>query len=84
MSASIKEAARILHEFLYENVYNVSSLMPDAEYARKMVRNLYNHFNTNRQLLPPEYHDPERQVVDYIASMTDQYAIRKAQEMGLT
>jgi dGTPase len=84
MSASIKEAAGKLHEFLYEKVYNVSSLMPDAENARKIVRNLFNHYNNNRQLLPPEYHDPERQVVDYIASMTDQYAIRKAQDMGLT
>ena len=84
MSTIIKEATGILHEFLYKKVYNVSSLMPDAENARKIVRNLYNHYNANRQLLPPEYHDPERQVVDYIASMTDQYALRKAQEMGLT
>ncbi len=83
MSTIIKEATGILHEFLYKKVYNVSSLMPDAENARKIVRNLYNHYNANRQLLPPEYHDPERQVVDYIASMTDQYALRKAQEMGL-
>ena len=83
MSAGVKAAAGQLHEFLYKRVYNVSSVMPDAENARKIVRNLYHYFNSNRGLLPPEYHDPEHQVVDYIASMTDQYALRKAQELGL-
>jgi dGTPase len=83
MSARVKGETGILHEFLYKKVYNVSSSKPDAASARELVRNLYNYFNANRGLLPPEYHDPERQVVDYIASMTDQYAIRKAQELGL-
>jgi len=83
MSARVKEAAGILHEFLYKKVYNVSSVMPDSENARKIVRNLYNYFDANRSALPPEYHDPSRQVVDYIASMTDQYALRKAQELSL-
>jgi dGTPase len=84
MSPRVKEAAGILHQFLYDKVYNFSSLFPDAENARKVVRNLYNYFNDNRALLPPEYHDPKYQVVDYIASMTDQYALRKVQELGLT
>jgi dGTPase len=83
MSARFKEAAGILHEFLYDKVYYVSSVTEDAENARKILRNLYAYFNTHRSSLPPEYCDPERQVVDYIASMTDQYALRKAQELGL-
>lgn len=83
MSVRVKEAAGILHEFLYEKVYNVSSVKADAENARKILRNLYNYFNANRGYLPLEYYDPERQVVDYIASMTDQYALRRAQELGL-
>jgi dGTPase len=83
MSARIKEATGILHEFLYEKVYNVSSAKPDAANARKIVRKLYSYFDTHRGALPPEYHDPSHQVVDYIASMTDQYALRKAQELGL-
>jgi dGTPase len=83
MSARIKEAAGVLHQFLYENVYNVSSVKLDAENACKLVRNLYNYFDANRGFLPPEYHDPDRQVVDYIASMTDQFAFRKARELGL-
>ena len=45
------------------------------------MKNLYYYFDNNRGELPSEYHDPSRQVVDYIASMTDQYALRKAQEL---
>ena len=37
--------------------------------------------------LPPEYHphsdEAERGVVDYIAGMTDQYALRMAEELAL-
>jgi dGTPase len=83
MDATVREATRQLHEFLYQKVYIVSSAQPDAENARKVVRNLYLFFNNHRDLLPPEYHDVEHQVVDYIASMTDHYAIRKAQELGI-
>ena len=83
MSPQIREATRKLHEFLYQQVYLYSSSQPDAENARKIVRALYQFFNENRDLLPPEYHDPEHQVVDYIASMTDQYAQMKARDLGL-
>jgi dGTPase len=83
MSEPIREATRQLHEFLYRRVYTSSSALPDAENARKIVNALYRFFNENRDLLPPEYHDPKYQVIDYIASMTDYYAIRKSQELGL-
>ncbi len=83
MSPKIKEATRQLHEFLYGRVYIASSSQPDAENARKTVRALYTFYDKHRDLLPPEYHDPEHQVVDYIASMTDQYAQRKIQDLGL-
>jgi len=83
MSPRVREATRRLHEFLYQQVYTFSSAQPDAENARKIVRTLYYYFDAHRDLLPPEYQDPEHQVVDYIAAMTDQYAQRKALELGL-
>jgi dGTPase len=83
MSPAVREATRQLHEFLYQKVYIVSSAEPDAEHARKVVKSLYEYFDSHRDRLPPEYHDPERQVVDYIASMTDQYALRTAEKLGL-
>ncbi|MDD5094094.1 MAG: deoxyguanosinetriphosphate triphosphohydrolase, partial [Dehalococcoidia bacterium] len=57
--------------------------MPDeAERARNVVRFLYRHFVANPGELPPELihlgHGVERAAVDYIAGMTDLYAIDMA------
>jgi dGTPase len=87
MSDTIRKATSELHEFLYARVYRISSAKPDAENARRIVRSLYHHLNNNLNLLPPEYlnliNNPEHRVVDYIASMTDQYAERKSIEFKL-
>jgi dGTPase len=87
MSPRVREATEQLHQFLYQRVYNFSSSQPDAENARKIISSLYHFFIEHRQFLPPEYlavkDDPERQVVDYIAGMTDQYAQRIAQKLGI-
>jgi dGTPase len=87
MSERIREATRELHAFLYERVYFPSSSQPDAENARQVVRALYQFFSRRQDLLPVEFStyddSPERKSVDYIASMTDHYALRKAQEYNL-
>jgi dGTPase len=83
MSDSIREAARQLHEFLYEKVYHYSSTLPEAVQASLAVKELYLFFNKHRQHLPSEYNDPDHQVVDYIASMTDNYALREARALNL-
>ena len=83
MSDPVRTSTRELHEFLYRRVYNNSSAQPDAENARRTVRALYYYFNQHRDLLPPECRDPLHQVTDYIAGMTDHYALRLAQELGL-
>jgi dGTPase len=88
MSGPVRKATSELHQFLYRKVYDASSAQPDAEDARRTVRFLYQFFKTHPESLPPEYlaypDDPERHIVDHIASMTDQYALRKALELGLT
>ncbi len=87
MSEPIRYATSTLHEFLYRSVYNISSLKPEVKNARQVVSLLYHFFNTHRERLPEEYAslegNPERHVVDYIAGMTDNYAISKARELGL-
>jgi dGTPase len=87
MSAPIREATQKLLEFLYQRVYLFSSSQPDAENARTLIRSLYRFFTGNPGCLPPEfgaYDDSvERKTVDYIASMTDYFALRKALELGL-
>jgi dGTPase len=83
MSEPVREATRQLHEFLYQRVYHYSSTQPEAQQASRAVRGLYLFFDQHREFLPVEYNDPQRQVVDYIAGMTDNYALREAQALNL-
>jgi dGTPase len=87
MSPPILEATNILRRFLFEQVYNIRSAQEESERARRVVRALYKYFNKNIDKLPPEYSfhsdEPERMVVDYIAGMTDHYALRTAEELSL-
>ncbi len=87
MSHKVAEASNGLRQFLFERVYNVQSAQQMAGKARKVVRELYRYFVKHQDRLPPEYRlysdETERRVVDYIAGMTDQYALRLAEEMSL-
>ena len=88
MSPQVLEAANSLRDFLFARVYNVRSAQEEAEKARGVIRLLYKYFTEHEAKLPPEYHlysdEIERRVVDYIAGMTDQYALRMAEELSLT
>jgi dGTPase len=88
MSPEILEATNTLREFLFERVYNIRSAQEESERAREVVRALYRYFNQHADKLPSEYSfysdEVERRVVDYIAGMTDQYAMRTAEELFST
>jgi len=85
MSPRILEATSTLREFLFDRVYTVKSAEEETERAKKVVRFLYHHLTQHPESLPAEYlsysDSPERRVVDYIAGMTDQYALRLADEL---
>ena len=80
MSQTVLEATNNLRDFLFERVYNLQSANEDARKAREVICRLYDYFKEHEDKLPPEYRaysdDAERRVVDYIAGMTDQYALR--------
>jgi dGTPase len=69
-------------------VYNLRSAQEEAERAREVVRLLYKYFTEHEDQMPSEYRfysdEMEQRVVDYIAGMTDQYALRMAEELSLT
>ena len=84
MSSEVIEASNMLRRFLFERVYNILS-GEESERARKVICRLYDYFKRHQELMPPEFclhgDDIERRVVDYIAGMTDQYALRVAAEI---
>ncbi len=88
MSPQILEATNNLRNFLFDRVYNVRSAQEKAEEARTVVRLLYKYFIGHEDKLPLEYRyhsdEIEQRVVDYIAGMTEQYALRMAEDLSLT
>jgi len=86
MSLAVMSAAETLRDFLFERVYTPSTGRADAANARNVIIFLYQYFNAHADKLPAEYRlhadTIERGVVDYIAGMTDQYALRLAEELN--
>ncbi|HLW25746.1 MAG TPA: deoxyguanosinetriphosphate triphosphohydrolase [Steroidobacteraceae bacterium] len=77
-----------LKEFLREHVYRHYKVLRMTAKARRVVRELFEAFCTESTLMPPEHRDQAlraeaahpglgraRTVADYIAGMTDRYAI---------
>jgi dGTPase len=85
LSPPVLAAADTLRDFLFERVYTPSTGRADAENARDVVIALYRYFNAHPDSLPAEYRvhadTVARGVVDYIAGMTDQYALRLAAQL---
>ena len=85
LSQAVLEAMNTLRDFLFEQVYESSSIEEESEKGRETVRSLYYYFIKNPHRLPGELLNDgaeiERAVVDYIAGMTDLYAIRTAEEV---
>ncbi|MCL2140569.1 MAG: deoxyguanosinetriphosphate triphosphohydrolase [Dehalococcoidia bacterium] len=87
MSQSIGEATELLRQFMFQNVYCVQSKNADATRARTVVQGLYEYFERFPVALPTEYQTNEeslnRGIVDYIAGMTDQYALNLANKLQI-
>ena len=85
MSPPVLAAANILRDFLFERVYNPRSAGEESLKAEEAVRFLYRYFNEHADKMPAEYRlysdATDRRIVDYIAGMTDHYALRLAEEL---
>ena len=81
-SASVLEQHRELKRFLFQNLYRHYKVARMSEKAQRLLRDLFDAFTREPRLMPPEHRaradlDPARAVADYIAGMTDRYAIRE-------
>ena len=85
MSPSILQIANTLREFLFDRVYNSQSTARKKDNAKKIITVLYEYFCRHKVELPEmfnSYEDTiERKVTDYIAGMTDNYAIQVARQI---
>jgi dGTPase len=81
-SPEMKELNRELKAFLRTHLYRHYRVMRMTAKARRIIGDLFNVFMEDPRLLPPQFNPPEeadraRSVADYIAGMTDRYAIRE-------
>lgn len=81
MSDEIKKAHDDLRSFMFSNVYTNPLAKQEEHKAEMLVEKLYLHFIKYPEKMPEEYvstmnkFDKDRAVCDYIAGMTDSYAI---------
>ena len=81
MSPTVRETVNIMRDFMFEKVYLPASQGEEAQNAREVIQLLYSYYDKKRDEIPAEYGNNSRSVVDYIASMTDQYALRAAERI---
>jgi dGTPase len=76
-----------LKEFLRRNLYQHYRVARMASKARRIVADLFQAFKDEPRMLPPqhraaaEHESLQRAIADYIAGMTDRYAIREHQRL---
>lgn len=70
-----------LRRFMFQNVYLASPAHDEAERASGVVRALFDWYAADPGRLPPAPEpDPVRRVTDFVAGMTDRYALRRYRE----
>src|SRR5690606_19333104 len=93
-SEAMQSDAALLKRFLRENLYRHYQVNRMTSKARRIVAELFDAFMREPNLLPPDYQLPStdspagvsaqaREIADYIAGMTDRYAIREHKRLFL-
>ena len=82
-SGGLADEERGLKRFLHANLYNAPPLQPVRAEAQRVVTNLADAYLANPRLLPDAWHRGDddlstaRNVADYVAGMTDPFAIKR-------
>lgn len=88
-SEEMSKEAVLLKRFLRQNLYHHYQVNRMTSKARRIIGELFDAFMREARLLPPDYQVPvaqskadkacaqARKVADYIAGMTDRYAMRE-------
>ena len=89
MSDEISEAFRELREYMFRSVYTNPVAKGQEAKAERLVEHLYTYYTQNVDALPEEFRamvaegrDPvERVVADYVAGMTDKFAVMTYEDL---
>ena len=83
LSPAVDKALKDLRSFMFENVYRNPVAKGQESKAKDMLQRLFEYYYQNPQKLPEDFQPQlsfdgmEQTVCDYIAGMTDNYAVDK-------
>jgi dGTPase len=86
-SEEMQRRNRELKDFLYKNMYRHYRVVRMQVKAERLISDLFNAYRAEPLMLPTtaqsgiEQHGLERAICDYIAGMTDRYAIEEHQKL---
>ena len=87
LSPQVDKALKELRAFMFEHVYRSPIAKAEESKAKDMLQRLYEYYYQNPHRLPEDFHPQmsfdglERTVCDYVAGMTDNYAVDKFTEI---
>ena len=87
MTPECEKALADLRSFMFERVYRNPIAKGEESKARGMIQRMYDYYMKNPETLPEDFlpqlsfDGMERTVCDYIAGMTDKYAVDKYTEL---
>lgn len=88
MSAAIWDAMMELRAFMFEHVYAASDAKAEEPKADRLIEYLFDYYLEHFDEVPPEYRRRPQdgaivEVSDYIAGMTDRYAVHVFEELAV-
>ena len=87
LSPKVESALHDLREFMFEKVYRNPVAKGQEQKAKGMLQRMYEYYYNHPEALPEDFQPQlsfdgmERTVCDYIAGMTDNYAVDKYTEL---
>jgi dGTPase len=87
LSDEVSGALDVLRDFMFERVYLRDEARSEQDKAIALVRTLFAYYLEHPEAVPEEYHrapgDLPTRIADYIAGMTDRYALRVYEQLFL-
>ncbi len=88
LSANAKLVLKFLRKLIFDNIINSPMSIQKIHQGHKIIKDLFYFFNDNPDKMPDNTHDrfensenKKRIVCDYIAGMTDNYAVKLHKEL---
>ncbi|HEU4355708.1 MAG TPA: deoxyguanosinetriphosphate triphosphohydrolase, partial [Actinomycetota bacterium] len=87
LSEDVSRALDVFRDFMFERVYLRDEARAEQDKAIALVRTLFAYYLDHPDTVPAEYHqapgDLPTRIADYIAGMTDRYALRVYEQLFL-